>query len=173
MVASFQVRPANEADAAAIWEVHEAAFGQPLEARLVAALSAGGHERVSLVAEQDGQIVGHVLCSELHLNSAEQTPGASAVRTLGLAPLAVLPDHQRQGIGSRLVTKSLQEAQRAGWRLVFVLGEPDYYTRFGFSPVLAQQFTCTYACPAFMAIALHPDAAVEGTITYPPPFADL
>ena len=169
----FTVRPACVSDASAIRNVHEAAFAQPLEAQLVAALLAGVHERISLVAEHDGQVVGHVLCSELGLASAQHPREAPAVQTLGLAPLAVLPSHQRQGIGSRLVTKALQEAQATGWRLVFVLGEPEYYSRFGFSAVLALQFTCTYACPAFMAIVLHPDAAEEGAITYPPPFAEL
>jgi len=173
MNSRFTVRPANDLDTASIRRVHEAAFGQPLEAQLVVELQTRGHERISLVAEQDGQVVGHVLCSELELASAQHSRGDVAVRTLGLAPLAVLPSHQRQGIGSRLVTKALQEARAASWRLVFVLGEPEYYSRFGFSPVLARQFTCVYACDAFMAIVLHRDAAEEGTITYPPPFAEL
>jgi putative acetyltransferase len=167
------IRPARPGDQAALSELHRAAFGQPLEAQLVEALASGGHDRVSLVAEAQGQIVGHVLLTELRLDAPPLPPGSPSVRALALAPLAVSPAHQRQGIGSGLVRAALDEAGEHGWRLVFVLGDPNYYGRFGFSAERAAPFQCVYACAAFLAIALHGDAPRSGTLEYAPPFADL
>lgn len=167
------IRPAQDSDRAALNDVHRAAFGQPLEAELVAALLSGGYGRISLVAEAEGQIVGHVLLTELQLDAPPLLASSPAVRALALAPLAVSPAHQRQGIGSALVRAALDEAREHGWRLVFVLGDPEYYGRFGFTAEQAAPFHCVYACAAFMAIALHADAARSGWLEYAPPFADL
>jgi putative acetyltransferase len=169
----FLLRSAREQDLGALRLLHEAAFGQPAEAGLVAALIAGNHERVSLVAEAANRVVGHVLLTELRLTSSPCPPDLLALRALSLAPLAVLPEYQRQGIGSRLVQTALEQAREQGWRLVFVVGAPEYYGRCGFRADLAAPFECVYAGPAFMAIALHADAAVEGTLEYPAPFAAL
>lgn len=169
----LHIRPAHDGDRAALSDVHRTAFGQPLEAQLVEALANGRHDRISLVAEVEGQIVGHVLLTELRLDAPPLPPSSPAVRALALAPLAVLPAHQRQGVGSALVRAALDEARRQVWRLVFVLGEPEFYGRFGFTAERAAPFQCVYACAAFMAIALHADAAPSGALKYAPPFADL
>lgn len=166
-----QFRPAEPCDLPAILAVHRAAFRQPMEATLVEALFAGGFDRLSWVAELEGRVVGHVLYTELELRSAKHSTGS--LRALGLAPLAVLPVFQRRGIGSRLVQASLAQARDQGWRLVFVVGDPAYYGCFGFRAENASSFECVYACDAFMAIALHEDAADEGALTYPAPFANL
>jgi putative acetyltransferase len=167
------IRPAGALEAALLAEVHSAAFGRPDEATLVRALVAGGYHRVSLAAEVDGHLVGHVLLTELGIASPLVPPGSPSLRALALAPLATLPDFQRRGIGSQLVRAALEAARRQGWRLVFVLGAPEYYGRFGFSAGRAARFACSYACSSFMAIALHPDAVEEGRLEYPRPFGEL
>ncbi len=143
-------RPERPADTAAIAGVIEAAFGRPAEARLVAALRRAGALDTSLVAEQDGGIVGHVALSSLSVQGAFM-PGI-----LGMAPLAVHPDHQRQGIGRRLVEAALAAARAGGGKLVVVLGEPAYYRRFGFRPAKDIGLTCPWpaAEPAFQALIL-------------------
>ncbi len=153
--------------------VHRAAFRQPLEAQLIEALLNGRHDRISLVAELEGKIVGHVLLTELRVDAPPLPRASPAVRALALAPLAVLPAHQRQGVGSALVRAALEQAREQVWRLVFVLGEPEFYGRFGFTAERAAPFQCVYACAAFMAIALHADAALSGGLEYAPPFAEL
>jgi putative acetyltransferase len=172
-VSRVVVRPAGALDVGLLAAVHSAAFGQPDEAVLVTALVVGGYDRVSLVAEVDGRLVGHVLLTELGLASPLVPPNSPSLRSLALAPLATLPEHQRQGIGSQLVRASLEAARCQGWRLVFVLGAPEYYGRFGFSAGRAARFACSYACSSFMAIALHPDAVEEGRLEYPRPFGEL
>jgi putative acetyltransferase len=120
----MQIRPEKpKDDEAGIRDVHLAAFPTDAEARLVERLRAHGHHVISLVAEQDGKIVGHILFSPVL---------AGACHGLGLAPLAVLPDHQRQGIGSALVREGLAICKDLICEFVVVLGHPDYYQRFGF-----------------------------------------
>src|SRR6478735_1441522 len=125
------VRPETSADHDAIRHVNRLAFGQGDEARLVDALRDGGSVRVSLVAEAEGQVVGHVLFSDLPI----LTDGGT-VPALSLAPMAVLPECQRRGIGSALVREGLAVCRGAGHRIVVVLGHPDFYHRFGFSAEL-------------------------------------
>src|SRR5262249_18798527 len=127
------IRPETPADCDAIREVNERAFGGTDEARLVDALRDGGDVRASLVAGDDGRSVGHILFSDL----PTATPGG-AVAALALAPLAVVPGRQRQGIGARLVREGLRACRDAGHRIV-VVGHPEYYPRFGFSAKLAER----------------------------------
>src|SRR4051812_4691802 len=122
------IRPERPTDHDAIREVNRLAFGGEDEARLVAALRDGGYVRVSLVAEEGGRVVGHVLFGDLPIVTAGGTFQALA---LTLAPLAVLPSHQRRGIGSLLVREGLRACREAGHRIVVVLGHPDFYPRFG------------------------------------------
>src|SRR5436190_9240659 len=121
------IRHEAAADHEAVRHVNRLAFGGEDEARLVDALRSGGHSRVSLVAEVEGRVVGHVLFSEVPI----LTDGGT-VAALSLAPMAVLPDFQRRGVGSALVREGL-EVCRAGHRIVVVLGHPAFYPRFGFS----------------------------------------
>lgn len=164
------IRPETSVDHAAVREVNRLAFGGGDEARLVDALRDGGYARVSLVAEEGDQIVGHILFSDLPI----VTPGGT-VPALSLAPMAVIPSHQRRGIGSSLVREGLRACREAGHRIVIVLGHPEFYPRFGFSAKLAELLRCPYSGPAFMAVESVPDALrdIEGEVRYPPPFEDL
>jgi len=133
----------------------------------VDALRAGGFARLSVIAEDEGGIAGHVLYSELEI----RTPHG-IVDALALAPLAVLPERQRQGIGSELVQESLHVLRQSRHRIVIVLGHPHFYPRFGFSPALARPLASPYAGPHLMALELVPGAlrGVRGEVHYPPPF---
>jgi putative acetyltransferase len=169
---SLELRPARPGDAAAIFAIHRAAFAGEDEAKLVDALTADGHAVVSLVADDGGEIVGHVL-----LSGAEIVDGKAATPCLALAPLAVTPSRQRQGIGARLVEASLAQARRSGHGIVIVLGHPEYYPRFGFAPASTFGIRCPFEAPAeaFMALALRPGAleGVRGVVRYAPPFAGI
>jgi putative acetyltransferase len=162
------VRPETSADHEAIRHVNRLAFGQDDEARLVDALRNGGYVRLSLVAEQGGQVVGHILFSDLPIITE-----AGTVSALALAPMAVLPEFQNQGIGSAMVRIGLDECRRQGHQIVVVLGHPHFYPRFGFSPKLAEHLDSPFPGGAtFMALELVPGAmdGVIGKVQYPPPF---
>jgi putative acetyltransferase len=164
------IRDETPADHAAIREVNRLAFGQDDEGRLVDALRDGGYARVSLVAEADGEIVGHILFSDLPIVTPEET-----VPALSLAPMAVIPSHQRSGIGSALVRKGLRACQGPGHEIVVVLGHPEFYPRFGFTTKLTERLKAPFSGEAFMAQELVPGAleGVEGEVRYPPPFGEL
>ncbi len=161
------IRPETIADFESIQRVNRQAFGQAAEAQLVDDLRAGGFVRVSMIAELDGQVVGHILFSQLTITS-----DVGSTLALSLAPLAVLPNFQRQGIGQSLVAQGLQECQRQGHPAVIVLGDPQYYRRFGFAPELAARLESPYAGEFFMALELVPGALqhLAGRVNYPPPF---
>jgi putative acetyltransferase len=165
------IRPEVQADLEAIRLVHRLAFGQDVEARLVDALRNGGYVRLSLVAAHDGLIVGHILFSQLQVVTL-----GGAIGALGLAPMAVLPDYQRHGIGSALVRRGLELCRDAGHQFVIVLGHPEFYSRFGFSPTLSRPLHSPYSGlgEAWMALELVPGAlnSVAGEVEYPPPFMD-
>ena len=143
--------------------------------RLVAALHATGQAVVSLVAEfpgdSPGPIVGHILFSRVQV--AGCTPGS----VLGLAPMAVLPEHQSTGIGSDLVRRGLLACRAYGAVACVVLGHPAYYPRFGFQPADTFGLHCQYDVPreAFMAHELVTAALSEasGLVRYAPEFQDL
>ncbi|HEX6987312.1 MAG TPA: N-acetyltransferase [Planctomycetaceae bacterium] len=165
------IRPEAEADREAVRQVNRLAFGGKAEARLVDRLRDGGHARVSLVAELGGAVVGHVLFSGLPIVTERGT-----VPALSLAPLAVLPGHQRQGVGSELVRRGLEVCRERGHRIVLVLGHPVFYPRFGFSADLARPLESPFGGgEAWMATELVPGALenVSGRVEYPPPFGDL
>jgi putative acetyltransferase len=160
-------RPSDHAD---IRDVNRVAFGGEDEARLVDALRDGGFARVSLVAEIGDRVVGRILFGDLPII----TPGGQ-VEAVFLAPLAVVPAHQRGGIGSLLVEEGLRACRECGHRIAVVLGHPEFYGRFGFSAKLAEPLESPYSGPAFMALELVPGAldGVTGGVRYPPPFEAL
>jgi putative acetyltransferase len=161
------VREETPDDLEAIREVHRLAFGRGDEARLVDALRDGGYGRLSLVAAECGRVVGHIFFSDLPIATQ-----AGTLDALALAPLAVVPARQRQGVGSQLVREGLRACAEGGHRIVVVLGHPDYYPRFGFSAQLAERLKAPFSGPAFMALELVPGALadVTGEVRYPPPF---
>ena len=160
------IRPEEAGDVAAIHAVHASAFPTDAEARLVDALRAAGRLSVSLVATDSGRIVGHVAFSPVSL--------AGAASGLGLAPLAVTPDRQRQGIGGRLVRQALAVAAASGAGFVVVLGHPGYYPRFGFRAAAEVGLGNEYgAHEAFMVLELRPRSlpADGGLVQYGAEFA--
>jgi putative acetyltransferase len=165
------IRPENDQDHEAVRQVNRLAFGQDGEARLVEALRAGGFAPVSLVAKIDGQVMGHIMFSDLKIVTDK-----GDVPALALAPMAVLPDFQKQGIGSALVRRGLEVCRKKEHRIVVVLGHADFYPRFGFSAKLAERLQSPYGRgPSHMAAELVPGAldGVVGTLVYSPPFNDL
>lgn len=167
---NFAIRPETAADFDAIRHVNREAFAGENEAKLVDALRAAGHVRLSLVAEIDGTVVAHVLFSDLAIVSE-----AGSVPALALAPMAVLPAYQKQGIGSALIRAALEMCRERGHQIVIVLGHTHYYPRFGFSRQLASGLESVYAGESFMALELTPDALknITGRVVYAPPFEGL
>jgi len=163
-----EIRPETAADRQGVWNVNRAAFPTDAESKLVDALRNEGYIEASLVAVAQNAIVSHILFSRLPILSA-----TGMVQALSLAPMAVLPRFQRQGIGSRLIREGLAVCKERGHKIVFVLGHPDFYPRFGFSADLAHPVACPFgAGDAWMAAELVPDllAKIQGRVEYPPPF---
>lgn len=162
------IRPEADQDRAAIWSVNQSAFEGDAEANLVDSLRDGGFVEVSLVAEVDGEIVGHILFSRVAIVTKTGT-----VDALSLAPMAVLPSHQRRGIGSRLVEAGLDARRECGSRIAVVLGHPEFYPRFGFSAELARRLESPFGGgEAWMALELVRGTleGVEGRVEYSLPF---
>jgi putative acetyltransferase len=160
---TLAVRDETPADFAAIRAVNEAAFGGAQEADLVDALRRDGDLLLSLVAD-DGGVIGHAAFSRV------QVEGDPAV---ALAPVAVRPERQRRGAGTALIEHGLQRLRQSGETLVFVLGEPAYYDRFGFAAAPAARFETPYPGPYFQSLALSPRAPSFGAVRYARAFAAL
>ena len=165
------VREERPGDEAAIRDVNRAAFETDVEAGLVDALRQTCPERLSLVALRGGDVVGHILFTPATVHA-----GTREVRGMGLAPMAVLPAHQRAGIGSALVRVGIERVRAAGCPFVIVLGHPEYYPRFGFERASAWGLTCEYeGVPdeAFMIVVFDPGAmrGCSGVARYRPEFA--
>lgn len=163
------IRKEEEKDFEQVYRVNLLAFGGEDEAKLVERLRTVS-TCISLVAESDGMVVGHISFSPVTLNDEQ-------VSFLGLAPMSVLPEFQNTGIGTALVKKGLTECEAAGCRAVFVLGHSTYYPRFGFETAKLRGFSCEYPSPdeAFMVLELVPGALAgkTGLIKYHPEFAGL
>lgn len=165
------VRTETPADRAAVLEINRAAFGADGEAVLVERLHADGDVVLGLVAVVDGEPVGHLLFSRLPITWAtgETVPAAA------LGPLAVLPAWQRQGVGSALAREGLRRCGERGIVAVVVLGDPAYYTRFGFRAALASRLQTPWSGPHLMAIELEPGSLGDeaGIARYAPAFMAL
>lgn len=169
------IRAAAEADHNVIDAVHRAAFagtvyGYQGEADLVRMIEADGDALVSLVAERDGEIVGHILFSRMDVEA-----DGKAMSAAGLAPVAALPEAQGQGIGDALIRAGLASLRDQGVAISFVLGHETYYPRFGYSPELAARFASPFAGPHLMAMMLDSDAAwpLGGRADYAPAFGRM
>ncbi|HKY22585.1 MAG TPA: N-acetyltransferase [Vicinamibacterales bacterium] len=134
----MRIRTEQVMDVPKIHAINRAAFNSSTEAVIVDVLRSGAENVISLVAEEDGEIVGHIMFSPVQLTGAEE------VRAMALAPMAVTPQRQRAGIGSALVRAGLDECRRLGADAVFVVGHPAYYPRFGFKPASSVGFVCEF-----------------------------
>jgi putative acetyltransferase len=166
------IRGERSEDIAAIHEVHALAFGRAAEAELVDTLRARGKATLSLVAVEDDRLVGHILFSPVTIEAGDRRLPA-----LGLAPMAVLPERQKRGIGTQLVKIGLLECRNAGYDCVVVLGHPAYYPRFGFVPATRYGLTSEYEVPdeAFMVLVWQEAVLKDrrGVARYQPEFREV
>jgi putative acetyltransferase len=162
------VRPERANDRAAVRRVNEAAFGQPDEADLVDAVRSAP-EAISLVAESDDAVIGHILFTRVTIEAAGRQAEA-----MGLAPMAVLPEWQRRGVGTALVKAGLAACAASGHEIIVVVGHPSYYPRFGFVPGYSKGMRYDVDVPdeAFMVLELRRGALerVAGVVKYRPEF---
>ena len=167
----IEIRREAPEDAAAIRHVLEQAFPGPDEANLVEILREADKAPISLVATYDGQVVGHIMFSPVTIS-----PAPPSLNSIGLAPVAVLPEFQNRGIGSNLIREGLEECRKAGYDIVVVLGEPRFYARFGFSRAGDFELGNEYGADEhFMALELREGALarVSGTVRYQPEFNEV
>jgi putative acetyltransferase len=164
---TIQIRPEQPTDIPAIREVNDLAFGQGLEGQIIDALRANNAVTLSLVATIENQVVGHILYSPLSIG--DKIIGA------GLGPMAVLPNYQRQGIGSQLITAGNQMLKDSGCPFIVVLGHADYYPRFGFTPASTRGISCEWDVPDDVFLLLILDEpkmqAISGLAKYRPEFS--
>ncbi len=167
---AYAIRKERPEDFDAIREVNRLAFGQDVEARLVDRLRADGSVIVSLVSLEGHQVAGHILFSNLPIET-----NAAVIRGAALAPMSVIPSRQRQRIGSTLVREGLNECRRVGVAVVVVLGHLNYYPRFGFSAEKAGCLQCKYSGSHLMALELVPGIldGLFANVKYPPAFAEV
>lgn len=146
------IRAEKESDRAAVYRINATAFETRAEAELVETLRECVQPLISLVAEVDAAVVGHIMFSPVRVSAD------SRLRLMGLAPMAVAPAYQRQGIGSALVRAGLERCKALACSAVVVLGHPAYYPRFGFLPASRFGLCCEYNVPdeVFMAMELEP-----------------
>lgn len=170
---TITIRPEEPEDAATVITINDRAFGGPDESRLVEAVKQSGRRRViSLVACFDGTPVGHIFFSPIQIQAEGPT-----IATLALAPMAVLPEFQRRGIGTRLVETGLEQCASQGCQVVVVVGHPTFYNRFGFGPASGMGLRSVYssAGDAFMAVELSKGvlAGRTGLVEYPVEFTNV
>ena len=156
-----EIRPERPGDIPSIRDLNKRAFEQDQEANIVDALRANGAASLSLVATLEDRVVGHIMYSPAEVG---RLTGA------GLGPVAVLPEHQRQGVGSRLIEAGNRLLKDAGCAFIIVLGHADYYARFGFRPARPLGITCEWEVPddVFLVLALDPEKlrSVSGMAKY-------
>jgi putative acetyltransferase len=142
----IEIREEHPDDAAAIRDLNRRAFGQDLEGNIVDALRSNGAILLSLVATLNDRVVGHIMYSAASVNG--DASGAA------LGPMAVLPEYQRQGIGSQLVEAGNRKLKAAGCPFIILVGHPSFYPRFGFTLASARGIRCEWEVPdeAFMLL---------------------
>ena len=165
----IRIREERPEDADEIFRIHEKAFSRREEAKLVKTLCRNDVPRLSLLALREKQSVGHILFTQAWIGEDSRK-----VEGMGLAPLAVLPEFQRQGTGALLVHNGLKRLREGGCPFVMVLGGPAYYSRFGFRPASGYEVRCTWKVPedAFQLLVLNPadQFRLRGPALYRPEF---
>lgn len=168
---NVHIRAECDADRERTFAVVESAFGSRLEADLVDALRRSAEPQISLVAEVDGEVAGHVFFSPITIETDGPAPRAAQ-----LSPVAVLPELQNRAIGSALIHAGLAECRAVGWSAVFLVGNPVYYARFGFR--LAGPLGFSYPGPLdpylqLLELEAGALAGVGGRIRLHPAFAEV
>jgi len=164
------IRKEEKKDYNDIFEINKSAFGQEEESKLIDKIRSGDNfiSDISLVAEIDGKIIGHILFSKIEIS------GSSIFKSLALAPMAVVPEFQKKGVGSKLIKEGIRKAKDLEFESIIVLGHKDYYPRFGFQKASKWNIKCPFEAPdeTFMAIELFENALKDksGTVVYPPEF---
>ena len=168
----LEIRRETSEDLASVHKVNAEAFGREAEAVLVDKMREHGVLTLSLVAVNDDSIVGHIAFSPVEITSEK-----TSLNGLTIAPVAVLPSYQNRVIGSILVRAGLDECRNQGHEIVFLVGHPEYYPRFGFVPARAKGFECEYEAPdeAWMVIELKEGALAgkQGKVTFQPEFKEV
>lgn len=165
------IRTEQEADYSRSEHVHRLAFSRENESALVRAIRSSGEyiPELSLTAEDGKDIVGHIMFSKAVIDTGE-----GEVPTLALAPVAVMPQRQNEGIGSLLIREGLKQAELQGFAHAVVLGHPDYYPRFGFRPSTVFGIFSPFPVPeeVFMVMEFKEGSltGISGTVKYPPSF---
>jgi len=167
----LRIREENPEDVRAIREVNLRAFGQTQEADIVDKLRSNCNDLLSLVAIMDNRVVGHILFSPATIESEK-----GMIQGMGLAPMAVLPEYQRQGIGSELIKSAIETLGRKRCPFVIVLGHSGYYPRFGFMPAPPYRIRSEWEVPddAFMILMLNKSRmnGISGIARYRPEFTE-
>lgn len=162
----MHIRDERPDDAEAVAHVNRLAFGREAEGRIVHALREHGAAALSLVAVDEGAVVGHIMFSPAEM---------AAAAGVALAPMAVLPASQRRGIGSGLVRQGIDRLRQRGCPFIVVIGHPGFYRRFGFEPAGACGLTCEWSVPAdaFMVLILDPEVRgrLRGRVRFRPEFS--
>ena len=168
----IRIRQEVKEDHKRVYEINKRAFGQENESKLIEKIRKGPNfvPELSLVAEKDNEIVGHILFSKIKI------VGESEFETLALAPMAVIPKLQKQGIGGKLIKKGIEKAIELGFDSIIVLGHKDYYPKFGFQQASKWGIKSPFEVPdeAFMAIELTEKALESraGVVQYPQEFME-
>jgi putative acetyltransferase len=164
----IEIREEQPGDVAAIRKLNKLAFGQDQEGDVIDALRSRGAASLSLVATRNDRVVGHIMYSPVSVGD---------VIGVGLGPMAVLPEHQRQGVGSRLVDAGNRKLKEAGCPFIIVLGHAGYYPRFGFTPAGPRGITCEWDVPddVFLLLVLAQTRmqGVTGVAKYQPEFSTV
>ena len=165
------IRPEKPEDIESIRSINEKAFGHENESKLVDKLRNRGVLTISLVAVWDSEVVGHIAFSPVEVES-----GAFSFKAVALGPMAVLPGYQQKGIGSQLVRAGLEECRRLGYEMVFLVGYPGYYPRFGFVQARPKGVDCEFQVPeeVWMFLELREGALAgrRGVVKFEPEFKE-
>lgn len=162
------IRQESRTDYKRIRELNDGAFGSSEESQLIDTLRSEGLALLSLVAEEERDIIGHILFSRIHISNGSEPE----LPVVALAPMSVSSVHQKKGVGGALIQQGLRILRQRGENAVFVVGHKRYYPKFGFSAELASHFKCEYSGDSFFALELHAGwmEGKSGSVVYPESF---